>query len=105
MSSRARECVHCEKRPTAAVNAKSLLTKYLADTRGEMLDHPDIVQHYRAAHDISVRVEDDPNASTGSVTSRTSTEDLRQGLVHYRALFTELLEPDDGQPTQDRATG
>ena len=70
------------------------------------VDHPDVVQHYRAAHDISVRLEDDPNnASTGSVTSRTSTEDLRQGLVHYRALFTELLEPDKGQPTQDRATG
>ena len=34
-----------------------------------------------------------------------TTEDLRQGLVHYRALFTELLEPDGGQPTQDRATG
>ena len=70
------------------------------------VDHPDVVQHYRAAHDISVRLEDDPNnASTGSVTSRTSTEDLRQGLVHYRALFTELLGPDEGQPTQDRATG
>lgn len=68
------------------------------------VDHPDVVQHYRAAHDISVRLEDDPNASTGSVTSRTSTEDLRQGLVHYRALFTELLEADEGQPTQDRAT-
>ena len=34
-----------------------------------------------------------------------TTEDLRQGLVHYRALFTELLEPDEGQPTQDRTTG
>ena len=69
------------------------------------VDHPDVVQHYRAAHDISVRLEDDPNGSTGSTTSRTSTEDLRQGLVHYRALFTELLEADEGQPTQDRATG
>ena len=39
MSSRASECVHCEKRPTAAVSAKSLLTKYFADTRGETLDH------------------------------------------------------------------
>lgn len=69
------------------------------------VDHPDIVQHYRAAHDISVRLEDDPNGSTGSTTSGPSTEDLRQGLVHYRALFTELLEPDEGQSTQDRATG
>ena len=41
----------------------------------------------------------------GSTTTRPSTEDLRQGLVHYRALFTELLEADEGQPTQDRATG
>jgi hypothetical protein len=69
------------------------------------VDHPDVVQHYRAAHDISVRLEEDPNASTGSTTTRPSTEDLRQGLVHYRALFTELLEADEGQPAQDRVTG
>jgi len=68
------------------------------------VDHPDVVQHYRAAHDISVRVNEDPNASTSSTVSDVSTEDLRQGLVHYRALFQELLEPDQDEPSRDRAT-
>jgi len=66
------------------------------------VDHPDVVQHYRAAHDISIRLDD---AAAGPPTSRVSTEDLRQGLVHYRALFHELLEPDQDPATRDRATG
>jgi hypothetical protein len=64
------------------------------------VDHPDVVQHYRAAHDISVRLDEDPNSSTA-----VSTEDLRQGLVHYRALFQELLEHDEDEPARDHATG
>ena len=69
------------------------------------VDHPDVVQHYRAAHDISIRLGDDSGAAPGSTTTRVSTEDMRQGLVHYRALFRELLEPDQDEPTRDRATG
>ena len=46
------------------------------------VDHPTVVENYRAAHDIAVR------HSTG----RVSTEDLRQSMVHYRALFQELLD-------------
>jgi hypothetical protein len=67
------------------------------------VDHADVVQHYRAAHDISTRL-DDPDASPGSTPSDVSTEDMRQGLVHYRALFQELLESEQDEPTQDRAT-
>ena len=67
------------------------------------VDHPDVVQHYRAAHDISVRLDEDPNASASS--TAVSTEDLRQGLVHYRALFQELLETDEDEPARDHATG
>ena len=43
------------------------------------VDHPDVVEHYRAAHAIHASDE------------QPSTEDLRQALVHYRALFDELL--------------
>ena len=68
------------------------------------VDHPDVVQHYRAAHDISVRLNEDANASTSSTVSDVSTEDLRRGLVHYRALFQELLEPDEDEPSLDHAT-
>ena len=46
------------------------------------VDHPVVVDNYRAAHDIAER------RSRG----QASTEDLRQAMVHYRALFTELLE-------------
>jgi hypothetical protein len=46
------------------------------------VDHPDVISNYRAAHGISVADE----------RGKASTEDLRTAMVHYRALFTELLE-------------
>ena len=46
------------------------------------VDHAAVIEHYRAAHAIAVR--DGSDAS--------ETEDLRQAVVHYRALFEELLE-------------
>jgi hypothetical protein len=46
------------------------------------VDHPEVVNNYRAAHGISIAHERE----------RASTEDLRQAMVHYRSLFDELLE-------------
>lgn len=46
------------------------------------VDHPHLVQNYRAARDIAER----------NRRGEASTEDLRQALVYYRALFEELLE-------------
>ena len=46
------------------------------------VDHADVVSHYRAARDLATRNE----------RGKASTEDLRQAVVHYRALFQELLE-------------
>jgi ABC-type nickel/cobalt efflux system permease component RcnA len=43
------------------------------------VDHPHVVENYRSAHAITERGDAD-------------TEDQRQALVHYRALFDELLE-------------
>lgn len=54
------------------------------------VDHPDVVQHYRAAFRISSR------AGEGGA----STEDMRQAVVHYRVLFSELIEPDRGRSEQ-----
>jgi hypothetical protein len=45
------------------------------------VDHPVVVQHYHAAHGIALRHKE------GEVT----TEDLRQAMIHYRALFEELI--------------
>lgn len=44
--------------------------------------HPDVVQHYRAARALS------ESARNGAV----NTEELRQAVVHYRALFADLLQ-------------
>jgi len=46
------------------------------------VDHPDVVANYRSAQAIAVREQ------RGSA----DTEELRKAVVHYRALFDELLE-------------
>ena len=43
------------------------------------VDHPEVVEHYRKAHAIQSK-------------RSASTEDLREAMLHYRALFAELLE-------------
>ena len=52
------------------------------------VDHPVVVEHYRTAHDIALRQE-------GGV---ASTEDLRQAMIHYRALFDDLTAESDSEP-------
>jgi hypothetical protein len=47
------------------------------------VEHANVVQHYRAARALS-----DANRE-----GRANTEELRQALVHYRALFADVLEP------------
>jgi hypothetical protein len=46
------------------------------------VDHPDVVMNYRAAREIALQHAE----------GKATTEDLRQGMVHYRALFRDLLE-------------
>lgn len=46
------------------------------------VDHPKVVENYRAAHDIHLAQQH------GDV----GTEQQRQAFVHYRALFEKLLE-------------
>jgi len=45
------------------------------------VDHPIVTQNYRAAHDIAVR----------QAKGQASTEDLRRAMIHYRALFEDLV--------------
>jgi hypothetical protein len=45
------------------------------------VDHPVVVDQYRAAHSIAIRHE----------RGQATTEDLRKAMVHYRALFQELI--------------
>jgi hypothetical protein len=55
------------------------------------VDHPNVVANYREGHTIYLSFD----------RGDASTEDLRQAMQHYRALFDELLT--DGDPTQTDA--
>ncbi len=80
--------------PGAAVMEADGLVRKVMESRGYPMgsfeqraadlsvDHPRVVENYRAAHGIAVKRE----------RGDASTEDLRQAFVHYRALFEELLE-------------
>lgn len=46
------------------------------------VDHPAILDHYRAAHAIALRDAD----------GQANTEDLRQAVLNSHALFTEMIE-------------
>jgi len=80
--------------PKGAVVQAEQLVRELMEKRGYPMgdferragdisvDHPDVVANYRAAQAIAVRDQ------RGSA----DTEELRKAVVHYRALFDELLE-------------
>jgi hypothetical protein len=56
------------------------------------VDHAVVLDDYRTAHAISLANDE----------RRASTEDLRQGMVHYRSLFERMLVTDtDTGPTAD----
>jgi type II secretory pathway pseudopilin PulG len=46
------------------------------------VDHPAILDHYRAAHEVALRDAD----------GQANTEDLRQAVLNSHALFTEMVE-------------
>jgi len=52
------------------------------------VDHPDVVANYRLAQAIAVRDRQ----------GTADTEELRKAVVHYRALFDELLEVRETKP-------
>jgi hypothetical protein len=45
------------------------------------VDHPSVVQHYRAGREIAVLKKQ----------GEASTEDMRQAMIHFRGLFDELV--------------
>jgi hypothetical protein len=57
------------------------------------VNHPDVVINYRAAREIA----------QAHARGQASTEDLRQAMVHYRALFNDLLEQRSGEPAAEIA--
>jgi hypothetical protein len=93
--------------PTGAVSEADDLVQRVMRDRGYPVDdfeqraadisveHPELVEKYRTANGIA----------RASERGEASTEDLRHSVRHYRALFVELLEADDGDEdasTRDR---
>jgi hypothetical protein len=54
------------------------------------VDHPAVLDHYRAAQAIALRDQ----------RGEADTEELRKAVVHYRALFHDLLEVAEPEPMQ-----
>jgi hypothetical protein len=80
--------------PKGAVAEADDLVSSLMKTRGYSVsdfdqraadisvDHPRVVENYRLAHEIALRVGKDG----------ATTEDLRTAMIHYRSLFEELVQ-------------
>ncbi|MEU8465557.1 hypothetical protein [Streptomyces sp. NPDC029003] len=84
---------HFVDRPDGAVSEADALVSRLMGERGYptegyqgavrdlSVEHGRTLEHYRAAHDVKVR----------SGNGQATTEELRGAMVHYRALFEDLL--------------
>lgn len=80
--------------PKGAVTEADELVCSLMQTRGYpvsdfeqraadiSVDHPRVVENYRSAHNIALRL--------GS--GEASTEELRTAMIHYRSLFEDLVQ-------------
>jgi hypothetical protein len=80
--------------PKGAVTEADELVSTLMQTRGYpvadfdqraadiSVDHPLVVDHYRSAREIALRLRK----------GEASTEDLRTAMIHYRSLFEELVQ-------------
>ncbi|MER7938073.1 MULTISPECIES: hypothetical protein [unclassified Streptomyces] len=85
-------------RPDTAVHDADRLVTSLMHERGYptegfdqqskdlSVEHGDTLEHYRAAHEVE----------TLSSRKRATTEQLRSAMVHYRALFNDLLSDSGG---------
>ena len=98
-----REQAHFVDQPREAVEAADRLVAEVMRARGYpvsdfeqrvadvSVDHPVVVENYRIAHDIAVRDSREP----------ISTEELRNAMLHYRALFADLLHDGGKYPIRD----
>jgi hypothetical protein len=90
--------------PSGAITEADRLVEQLMEARGYpvgdfeqrsadiSVDHPQVVEEYRAADEIA----------TKHAQGNADTEELRQAMVHYRALFEDLLETEPSEPVEAR---
>lgn len=93
--------------PAGAISQADVLVQEVMRARGYPMtdfeqraadisvDHPHVLDEYRAAHNIAER-----HAAAG-----VETEDLRQAMVHYRALFDDLLQTESPTTQQEPPAG
>ena len=89
--------------PREAVRNADRLVKEVMQTRGYpvgdfeqraadvSVDHPVVVENYRVAHRIA----------QGAEQENVGTEELREAMIHYRALFADLLHDGGMRPVRD----
>ncbi len=76
---------------TEVMRARGYPTEDIAQRQADLsVEVPAVVDDYRAARDIAERHEH----------GKASTEDLRQAMVHYRALFHSLLAAGEPDPAK-----
>jgi predicted nucleic acid-binding protein len=85
---------HFVDNPRSTVTEADVLIRELMTARGYpvsdfesraadiSVDHPGVVEAYRAAQAIAIR----------NARGEADTEELRKAIVHYRTLFSDLLE-------------
>ena len=93
--------------PRIAVENGDRLVKEVMEVRGYpvsnferrvadvSVDHPAVAQNYRIAHGIAL----------GHQQGEVSTEEYREAMIHYRALFAELLRDDrpEAAPEEEKS--
>jgi hypothetical protein len=100
------EQAHFVDEPRVAVEAADRLVGEVMRARGYpvsdfeqrvadvSVDHPVVVENYRVAHNIATRDRREP----------VDTEELRQAMIHYRALFADLLHDGGMAPVRNVRT-
>ena len=94
--------------PVEAVHHADRLLATIMKTRGYPMadfdrryedltvDHGEVARHYRDGHEITLRHE----------RGQASTEDLRQAMIHFEALFDDLVNEvahdDESKPVKSR---
>jgi hypothetical protein len=86
--------VEADRLVTVVMGARGYPTEgYEQQVADLSVRHATTLEHYRTAHDVRDRMDE----------HRASTEELREAMVHYRALFQDLLDSDvDGGDTTRR---
>ncbi|HSQ96127.1 MAG TPA: hypothetical protein VLM18_08565 [Croceibacterium sp.] len=59
------------------------------------VDHGEVARHYREGHEITLR----------HGKGQASTEDLRQAMIHFEALFDDLISEVTGEPDNPPVKG